>query len=122
MYTIKARGFPGVVFVALSASKCISTLGPSSSIHNSFPILFIHSAFCYDFSIPIFCSKIFLPRSHPVAGMTSPILPLRVGRIFFRCFGKSCFVCIVWSCLGIFLFFLLSTVFLISVFELYFSF
>ena len=42
--------------------------------------------------------------------MSLPILPLLVGRIFYRCFGKPCFVYIVWSCLGIFLVFLLSPI------------
>ena len=36
--------------------------------------------------------------------------PFSVCRIFFRCFGMSCFVCIVWSYLCIFLVFVLSTV------------
>ena len=44
--------------------------------------------FYYDLSVPRFCSKIVLPRSHPVVGMTSPILPQLVGRIFFRIFRK----------------------------------
>ena len=42
--------------------------------------------------------------------MSSCILPLLSGRISFRCFGISCFVCIVLSSLGIFLAFILSPV------------
>ena len=75
-----------------------------------FSMFFIHSGFCYDLSVPIFCHKIFLSPSHPVAGMSSPIFPLIAGRIFNRWFGMSCFVCIVWSRLGIFLVFLLLPV------------
>ena len=58
------------------------------------------------FPFPYFAPKPFWLIHHPVVGMASPIpYPLLVGRIFFYCFGKSCFVCIVWSCLGIFLVF-----------------
>ena len=46
--------------------------------------------------------------------MVSPILPLIVGRIFFFRFGMFCFICIVWSCLGIFLVFFLSLEFLVG--------
>ena len=42
--------------------------------------------------------------------MSSSILPLLTGRIFFRCFRMSFSVCIVWSCLGFFLVFLLLLV------------
>ena len=42
--------------------------------------------------------------------MFSCILPLFAGRIFFRCFGMSYFVCIVLLCLGIILVFLLLPV------------
>ena len=45
----KSVEFSSLVFFecyfALRESKCISTLGHSSSIHNSFSVLFIHSAF-----------------------------------------------------------------------------
>ena len=37
----------------------------------------------YDLSVPTFCSKIFLPLSHPDVDMASPILHLSVGRMFF---------------------------------------
>ena len=86
VYAILGQGVSNLVFlsVTLSETMCIFTLGPSSSIHNSISMLFIHSAFCYDLSFPISCSKIFLPPSHPVTGISSPILPLLVGRIFFR--------------------------------------
>ena len=42
--------------------------------------------------------------------MCSYIFPLLAGRIFSRCFGVSCFIRIVWSCLGIFLVFFLVPV------------
>ena len=63
---------------------------------------------CYDLYFPIFCSKIILLPSHSVVGMSSNLLPLLAARIFFRCFGVSCFVCIVRSYLGIILVFILS--------------
>ena len=116
------RGFSSLIFlrIALSALGCKFLLAFSSSICNSVSMLFIPSAFCYDLSVPIFCSKIFLPLSNPVVIMFSPILVL-FGKIFFRCFGTSCFVDIVWSCLGIFLVFLLSLVFLVCLLLLFFS-
>ena len=78
-----------------------------SSICNSFSMLLIHSAFFfyYDLSVPIFCTKIFMPLSRPVIGMSSFILFLLADRMFFRCFQMSYFVCIIWFCLGIFLVF-----------------
>ena len=43
-----------------------------------------------------FTPKSFLPLSHPNADMSWSILPLIVVRMFFRCFGMSCFVyCLV---------------------------
>ena len=90
--------FQFVIFlsVALSPSGCVFTWGPSSSIRNSVSMLFIHSAFFY-LSDPICFSKIFLPLLHLVVDMVSHIHHLIVGRIFFRCFGTSRFVYIVWS-------------------------
>ena len=72
---------------------CVCHLGPAFSSLSSFYVLlkpvevyvhlfFIDSAFYYDLFVPIFCSKIFLPLSHPVVDMASPILPLMVGRFF----------------------------------------
>ena len=83
---------------AQSESMCIFTEDPSSSPCNSFFILFIYS----DFLWCSLCSHVLLQNCfafHPVIGMSSCIL---AGRIFFRCFGMSCFVCIIWSCLDIF--------------------
>ena len=96
--------------VSLSESKYIFTLGLYSSPCNFFSMLFIHSAFLLCFLRSHILLKIFLFPCHPVAGMSSCILPLLTGRIFFRYFGMSCFVCIVLSCLDIFLVFLLSPV------------
>ena len=46
-----------------------------------------------------------------VVDMSSCVLLQLAGRIFFfHCFGMSCFVCIILSCLDIFLVFLLSPV------------
>ena len=85
-------------------------VSPFSSPSNSFSMLFIHSAFL----ICSLRSYILLRNSFAslslVVGISSCILPLLAGRIFFRCFGLSCFVCIVLSCLDIFLAPLLSPV------------
>ena len=59
------------------------------------------------FPFPYFAPKSFLPLLHPVVGMTSAILPLLVGRIFFRSFGNFSFVCIVSAVSFIVLFFVL---------------
>ena len=56
--------------------------------------------FCYDNSVPTFGSKIYSSRTQLIAGITSLILSLLVGRIFFCGFGKFCFVRVVWSCLS----------------------
>ena len=78
--------------VVLSESMCIFTFCHSSSPSNSFPMLLVHSAFllcslgCYILlqnclaSLASSCWYVFVPS------------PRLVGRIFFRCFGMSCFV------------------------------
>ena len=97
------------------ARQCVySPEGIPQAFITLFPRCLYIRHFCYDLSIAIFCSKIFLPLSHAVVDMTSPILRLIVVRIFLRCFGTSCFIYIVWSYLGIFLVFLLSRVFLVG--------
>ena len=97
--------------VALSPSGVRSPESLLRRFAALFPCCLSIRIFCYDLSVPIFCSKIFYPLPHPVVGMASPILPLIVGRIIFRCFRKSCFLRIVWSCLSIFLVFFLELVF-----------
>ena len=88
-----------------------SVLGPSSSPSSSLLLLFIQSAFslvffCF-FLVAIFLSKIVWFLLHPVVGMFScHSLPI-FDRIFFRCFGKSCFVCIVLPFVNTSLIFLL---------------
>ena len=59
--------------------------------------LFFHVVYPFGFSVmfspfPYFATNFF----HPVVGMSSCILPLIAGRIFFRYFGMSYFVCIVF--------------------------
>ena len=94
--------------VVLSKSMCISVLGPSSSPSSSLVILFIHSAFLLCFLVAIFSSKIVRFLWHPVVGMFSCLsLPI-VDRMYFRCFWKSCFVCIVLPFVDVSLIFLLS--------------
>ena len=77
-------------------------------------ILFRHDAYPFGFFhvllVAIFYSKIFQLLSHPVVGMCSCHLPQLVGRIFYRCFGRFCFVCIALPFVDIFLIFLLSPV------------
>ena len=70
----------------------------------------INWIFCFVLFVAIFCSRIVLFSCHPVIGMSSCNLPLTCCLNFFRCFGMSNFVCIVLSCLDIFLAFLLSPV------------
>ena len=94
--------------IALSEWTYIS--GSSSRTCNSFSMLFIHSAFllCSFRSHILFQN--FGVSFHPIVGISSCILYLLAGRSIFLCFGMSCFVWIVWPCLGIFLVFFLSSV------------
>ena len=80
--------------VILSKSMWISILGPSSSPSSSLVILFIHSAFslCF-FSCHIFVQNRSVSFISVVDMFSCHSLPI-VDRIFFRCFGKPCFVCI----------------------------
>ena len=94
-----ARHFPVWLFlnVTLSELRC-----------NSFSMSFIHLVFL----LCSFCSRFLLQNcfvsfASTVVGMYSCILHLLAGRIFFHCFRMTCFICIVWSCLSIFLVFLL---------------
>ena len=64
--------------------------------------------FCYVHLVALFLSKIVRFLLHSVVGMFSFHLP-QLGRIFFRCFRMSCFVCIVLPFVDIFLIFLLSS-------------
>ena len=92
--------------VFLSSLMCISAFGPSSSSSSSLAISFIHSAFLLCF----FGCHIFVQNRSVslVVGMfLCHGLPI-VDRIFFRCFGMSCFVCIVLPFVDISLVFLLS--------------
>ena len=76
--------------------------------------------FCYDLSVPIFCSRIFLLLSHPVVDMVSPILPLIVGRISFVVLKRPV-LSISFGLVSVsFLVFLLSLVFLIGFLKLFF--
>ena len=74
---------------------CISSFIPSSSPSNSFAMLLIHSAFCYVHLVAIFYFRIVPFPLHSVVGICSCHLPQILGRIFIRCFGMICFVCIV---------------------------
>ena len=104
---------PNLIFLKMVLSKLmnISTFGPSSSPSNSFAILLIDSAFCYVLLVSIFNSKIVQVLLHLVVGMFLCHIPQLVARFFVRCFGISCFVCIVLPFVDIFLIFLLFPVF-----------
>ena len=94
MYAIMAGSFPicfSFVFffftVALSDSRCIFAFGPSSSPWNSFSMLVIYSAFLLLNIFPYFAQKLFC--------FSLQIFLPTCWQNFFRCFGMSCFVCIV---------------------------
>ena len=71
---------------------------------------FIHSAFCYVSLVAIFLSKIVRLLFHRVVGMFSCRLFPVVDKIFIRCFGMSCFGCIVLLFVDISSIFLLSPI------------
>ena len=76
--------------------------------------------FCYVVYVPLFCSGSILLSYHLVVGMCLCILLLLVKIIFVNSFGMSYFVCIVLSCLDIFLvFFLFCQCLLIYFLDLY---
>ena len=78
-------------------------------------MLFIHSVFL----LCSFRAHILLQNSFAafasVVGMFLCILPLLVGRIFFRNFEMPCFDCIAWLYFGIFLVSLLLLIFLLLI-------
>ena len=94
--------------VALSESICIFSLGLSSTLGNSFSLLFNHSTFLlwYRRSHTLLQNYFvsFASGFWNVFSLHSPTWK----KNFIRCFERSCFICIVWSCFGIFLVFLLS--------------
>ena len=75
-----------------------------------FPCCLSIQLLCYDHFVPIFCTKFVLFLLHPDVDMSSNILPLLAGIIFNPCFRMSCFGCLVWFYVGIFLVFLLLQV------------
>ena len=101
--------FSNLIFFSAVLSKlmCISVFRLSSKPSNSFIILFI----------PLLCSlgcpnlvQIVWFLQHAVVDMFSFHITTLAGRISFRYFGISCFVCIVLPLINIFLIFLLSAV------------
>ena len=115
--------FQFVIFfsVVLGKTMCIYAFVPSSRPSSSFVILFIHSAFSlYFLFVAIFLSQIVGFLLHPFVGMFSCHLLPSVDKIFFRCFGISCFVCIVFPFVDVSLAFLCSPLF--PGFKLYFYF
>ena len=87
--------------VTLRRSRCIFSIGPSSSIFMSFSMLLITSTFLIcSLHSHILLTNCFATR-HSVVCMSLCKLPL-LACTLFRCFGISCFVCIVLSSLDIF--------------------
>ena len=72
-------------------------------------MLLIHSAFVMFSSILYFAPELFVSFSFGCWYFFLP-LPILLVEFFFRCFGMSCFICIVLSRLNNFLVFLLSPV------------
>ena len=107
MYTTKARNFPVWYFF-----ECRSEwINVYIRLRASFDSLQFFSCclsiwhFCYDPSyVHILCSKIVCLTCIRLLDC------LRTFSPYFRCFGRFCFVCIVWFCFGIFLVFLLLLV------------
>ena len=92
--------FSNMVFLGECCSEWIEVFfafEPSSSPYNSFSMFTRLDFLLWSLYVPIFCSKTVLLSSHSVVGMSSHLVSLLAGGIFFRCFGMSCFVCIVWS-------------------------
>ena len=99
MYSIMARRFPVRYFlVSFWINKYVFPLsGFLRSLLILFVILFIHLAFSlfFFFFLVAILSKIVRFLLHLVVDMFSCHLLPVVDKIFFRCFGMSCFVCIV---------------------------
>ena len=88
----------------------ISAFEPSSRPSILYSYSLSVRLFRYVFLVAIFFFKIARFLLHPVVGMFSCHLLPVVGRIFFRCFGMSSFVCFVLPFVNISLIFLLSPV------------
>ena len=59
-------------------------------------------------SFPYFALKLYCFLVIRLLVCVCIFFPYLLIEFFFRCFGKSCFVCIIWSCLDILFVFLLS--------------
>ena len=82
MYSIMAWHVPFGTFlsVALSESRCIFSLGPSSSPCNFFYCCLSIWLFCYGLFILISCPKIVMFPCHPINGMSSCIVSLSLSQ------------------------------------------
>ena len=110
MYSIIARRFPIWYFlVSFSVNLCVFPLSVLRLLTFSACCLSIHH-FCYVHLVTIVYSKIVQLLLHRVVSIFLCHLLQLVGRIFFRCFGMICFVCIVLPFVDIFLIFLLFPV------------
>ena len=97
----------GVVFLPEGLLRVLVTL---------FSFFLSIRLFCYDLSVAIlFCFFCFQLLKYLRA--FSPYLQVK---FYFVVFGTSCFVCIVWSCLGILLVFLFRQFLLIYILKLYY--
>ena len=108
-----------IFFVVLRKSMCISAFGPSSSLSNFFHHIVYPFGFFKCVLVAIFYSKIVRFLLHLVIGIFSCHLFPLVDRIFFRCFGMSCFFCIVLPFVDIYLIFLISPVLFSSCFVIF---
>ena len=101
------------ISVLFSVNICVFSLSILLQVLlDLFPCCLSIRLFGYVFLVSIFNSKIIQLLLHRVADMFSCHLPQLVGRILFRCFGMSCFICIVLPFLTIFLIFFFRQYFL----------
>ena len=109
MYAIITWCFPMYFLnVSLSESRCLLVLGLFSSHCNSFSMLFINSVFLLCSLRPHILFQNCFASFSSVCWNFFVHSTLLAGRIFFPCFRMSCFVYIVWFCVGIFIAFFLS--------------
>ena len=91
-------------------SRCLFTFGLLQVL-----VIFFHSVYPFGISGILFLFLHLSPKLFSFVCMRFFNLSLcllhRLDKIFFRCFGRSCFVCIAWRCSDIFWVFLLSPVY-----------
>ena len=103
MYAILARHFPIRYFLECCFQQVLANvlLGAFFKFFDFFIMLFIHSAF------PLRFPSVFLLQNYFVSLCTHH---QSVGYIFFRYFGRYCFLWIIWACPHTFWIFFLSPI------------